>query len=616
MNGTTFSSAIVGAGTTSAHGVQSFPDPFLDYSGLYTPRDMRNLLFWCERFWAHNGTYRMAMERVCAYFLTKVEISEVSDELKKKYEEFLNDTLKVMSQLRNVGLDFLFYGNSFTTQYPPFRRYLRCEHCKLDRPIEKMAYTYRDFKFYATCPKCKYRGEHEMTDRRSMEQDKLRIIRWNPHQMQMLHHPLSHQCQYLYRIPADFKTSVREGKPFFIRYTPKEWLDAIKHDHLFAFDDDVVFHMKEDTLAGLQNRGWGIPRAFSNFKQGYYIQVLKRYNEALAMDYIVPWRVVTPAVARGQAKLDPLLHANMGEFSTNVQAMIAERRRDPLAMHSLPFPVDYHVLGGEAKELAPHEMITVALDELLNSCGVPAELYKGTLALQAMPTALRLFEATWPHLVAGMNNWVNWLLEGLALSFNWERARGRLVPVTRADDMEARIVRLQLSAANKISDTTALASFGIDNVREEIKRMIEEGKIYEEEMAKAQKEMEQKQEMQRRIAETSAIRQGAMPGMQGPMPAGGVPPGLGAGGGVGAPGGGMGGKVTPSDLLAQADQIAQQLLSMDETARKSQLRQIKQTDETLHAVVKQKMENMRSSARSMGQQQVLQQAVGPQGTVV
>lgn len=592
------------SGQVGSSGVQWFPDPFLDYSGMYTPRNLQSMLRWCELMWAHNGTYRMALERVCAYFLTKVEVLDVADAVKKNYEEFLNDTLRVTAQLRMVGLDFLFYGNSFTSLFVPFRRYLRCKHCKFDRPIEQTLYTFRQFKFYSQCPRCNERGEQEVVDRRSMEHDKLRIIRWNPYDMQILHHPLSHDFRYLWRIPADFKSQVMKGIPFYLQYTPWEYIEAIKYNHLFGFHDNIIFHLKEDTLAGLQNRGWGIPRALSVFKQGFYIQVLKRYNEALAMDYIVPWRVVTPGRPAGPAgKVDPLLHANLGDFAARVRGMISEHRRDPLAMHSLPFPVDYQVLGGEAKDLAPHELLTVAIDELLNSIGVPADLYKGSLQVQAMPTALRLFEATWPHLVAGFNNWINWLLEGVAMAFNWEHARARMTPVTRADDMEARIIRLQLSAANRISASTALEPFDI-NVRDEIRRIFDEQRMLREEQQKVEKEEMQAQEMQRRLAETSAMRQGIMPGAApGGVAPGGMAPGMGMMGGAG-------GSMTPGDVLSQADQMAQQLLAMPEGERRRQLNQLRQTDETLHAVVNQKLKQFRSEARSVGQDQVLAQMTG------
>lgn len=587
---------------------QWFGDPFADYSSSFMPRDIRTMLLWCERLWANNGVYRSALERVCSYFLTSVDIMDVNDNTKRKYEEFLNDKIYILSKLRSISLDYIFYGNSFVSLYLPFRRSLRCKSCALERPIERMLYTYRTGKFYANCRRCGSSGEHEVADRRTMEADRVQLVRWNPHYMRLVYHPVAHCSVYYYQIPEDLKMNIRKGVPFFLQYTPMEFLEAVNTDSLFEFDNDVIFHMKEDTLAGLQNRGWGVPRAFSVFKQGMHIQVLKRYNEAIALDYIVPWRILTPGGPRGSDKLDPLLHADLGQFSSNVKSMIAEHRKDPLAVHSLPFPVEYQVLGGEGRQLAPHDLITIALDELLNSCDVPAELYKGSLSIQAMPAALRLFESSWPHLGAGQNRFLNWMLEKLAVHFNWDRARGRMRPVTRADDMEARMIRLQLSAANKISDTTALAGLGID-VREEIRRIFEERKLLQKEEEKMQREQEQTMEMQRRLAETSMALRGGGPGVGGSNPGapmggpGGPPP-------MGAPGTGSGGLVTPGDVMQQADQLAQQLLAMPEGERRRQLNDLKQSDETLHAAVKQKLQNARSEARSVGQDQVLAQMYG------
>lgn len=586
--------------------VQWFADPFADYASQNMPEAVDSMLRWCEMLWARNGTYRMALERVAAYFLTRVEFLDDDDQTKEQYDEYMHDTLDIISQLRTIALDFLFYGNSFSSYYSPPRRHLRCLHCRFERPLEEGIYVFRDFKFYGSCPSCNGHGEMELVDRPSYEADKLEIIRWNPHLIKILYHPLSHRSQYLFQIPGDLKANVRAGKHFHLLYTPKDFLDSIKDNTHFAFAPDSIFHMKEDTLAGLQNRGWGIPRAVNNFHQAFYIQVLRRYNEALAMDYVVPWRVLSPQSKGGE--LDPLLNQNMGRFKNQVRSMVAEHRQDPLSMHAFPFPLEYQVLGGEARELAPNDLITLASDDLLNACGVPAELYRGTLQAQAVPPALRLFEATWPHLTSGMNNWINWLLKGLSMLFNWPLARGRLTPVTRADDIEARMVLLQLAAAQKISDTTALQQFNI-NPRDEIRRRIEEQRILEEETRKAEKDKQQAMEMEQRLADTAAIRQGIIPGMPGGVPPGGTPPGPGM---FGPGGGGDGGGRTPSDTLDQADQMAQQLLAMPEAARKRQLRMLRESDDTMHAVVSQRMKNMRDEASSVGREQVLSQMTGAQ----
>jgi hypothetical protein len=79
----------------------------------------------------------------------------------------------------------------------------------------------------------------------------------------------------------------------------------------------------------------------------------------------------------------------------------------------------------------------------------------------------------------------------------------------------------------------------------------------------------------------------------------------------GAPGGGGAG-TTPQDMMAQAEQIALQMLGMPYEARKSELLKLKKSDQTLHALVIQKMEDVRQKAKQQGGFQALQQMVGSQ----
>jgi hypothetical protein len=84
-------------------------------------------------------------------------------------------------------------------------------------------------------------------------------------------------------------------------------------------------------------------------------------------------------------------------------------------------------------------------------------------------------------------------------------------------------------------------------------------------------------------------------------------------GGGGNQQGGQQTPVTPGDMMNQADQIAQQLLNMPYEQRKSELLKIKKSDETLHALVKSKMESQRQQTDSVGGQQLRaqQQQQGP-----
>jgi hypothetical protein len=592
-----------------------FPDPFFDYASTQMPRSLYDVLRWCEYLWLTNGTYRMAAQRVVRYFITEIELEDIKDEEKEKFEEFLERVIRVKDILAQLGDDWMAYGNSFSSIYVPFRRHLKCRHCYGEFPLKQISYSFQSFKFQATCPVCKWTGQFERIDRRSIEQDRIRVIRWSPHEMQMMYHPISHDTTFLWRPPADFKNLLRRGAGFYLESTPWEIIEAVKANKLFRFNDGYVYHMKEDTLAGIKNVGWGIPRIIANFKQAWYVQVLKRYNEALALDYIVPFRVITPKPGSSR-EADPLLHANIGSFNARVTNMIREHRLDPATWHTLPFPVEYQAMSGEGNALAPSELLTLGQDELLNAIGVPAEMYKGTLNVNAAPMALRLFDKTWTHFVSALNGWLNWFFESVSALQNWEDITGRLQPSTMAEDVEKKHIQLQLAAAQQISRQTAYSPFGID-FREEVRRMFEEEKQFQEEMRDFQKQQQKSMEMEQTF-EAAQMPSGGMGGMPpggggGGMPVspgapiGPTPPGTPAGP-VGPQPGASG--VTPEDLMMQAEQMAYQALQQPYELRRSFLAQIKRSNETLHSLVIAQMQKIRQTARTQGGYQQLQAQVG------
>ena len=599
-----------------------FPDPFLTYANLDMPKNIKTLFDWCEHLWYTNGIYRMALQRSVRHFLTKIEVEDISDEEKEKYDEFLNDTLDVMNVLAEIGDDFVCYGNCFISIYVPFRRYLRCPKCGITQPITEIEYEFRNYKFHGECknPKCKRIGEFARLDRPSKKHDELRVIRWSPREMQIKYHPISGEFEYYWSIPEHYRAAIEQGDKFAVETCPWEVIETIKENGLFKFDKDVIYHLREPTLGGYKDYGWGIPRVMTTFKQVWYNQVLKRQNEAIALDYILPLRLLTPK-AGNSAQADPLLHVNLSQFNSRIRRMIEEHRRDPATWHTVPFPVDYVPLGGDGKALVPADLMIHETDELLNALGVPAEFFKGSLSIQAAPTALRLFERTWTSFVHGLNGFIRWLFNQIYIHNNWEQASGRLQPSTIAEDIERKSILMQLAASKQVSSQTAMAPLGVD-YKEEVRRMQEEERFAAEEADRARREEEKSKELQgimdakRQEAQQQWMMQAGLipPPEGGGAPGGGMPPG---GGGMmppmGGGGGGQGGDRTPQEMNAEAEQIAMQLLGMSETQRKSQLYSIKKTDETLHALVRAQMEKIRQQARTQGGEMALQQMVGGGG---
>jgi hypothetical protein len=615
-----------GMGVTASG--SGFGDPFNDIATTQMPTTMQSALWWSEYIWTINGTYRMAMERIVSYFITDLEIGgDASDDEKKKYEDYLVKKLNVLSFLSILMKDRLCYGNGFASVLVPFRRYLQCPKTGDMYPLKVVYNNFNfdfspDFEFIATCPKTGWRGPWQVIDKPREESDQLVLKRWSPHEIEILHDPYTDEVSYLWRIPEHYKRMVKEGNLFHLERVSLQVLEAIKHNKLFRFNPDTIFHMKEPTLAGIRNMGWGLPRSLVNYRQIWYIQVLRRYNEAIALDYVIPFRLITPAPGPGSAAggvmtQDPMSIYSAGDYRSQIKNMINRRRRDPAAWQVLPFPVNYQMLGADAKQLAPTELITQGYDTLLNETGTPVEFYQGNLSLQAAPVALRLFESTHRQLVTDANNFLQWLVDNISRIMSWELLDCSLKRVTIADDMQKQMSALQLMMGQQLSGTSGLKAIGYDWETKQ-KLIADEARKQQEMQARMQEEMQQAG-FAAEIAKgmnPATQQQGAPPQGGGAVQGGGNPPGPDAQSAMGAGGTpvsnyiqtmGPNTPVTPNDLQAAAAQLAQELLGLPESVKDSELRKLKQFNPTLHSIVRAKLDEMRQQMRLQGGAMMQQQ---------
>jgi len=613
---------------------ERFPDPFCDIASLSMPESIQTALRWCEYIVNANGPYRQAIDRVVSYFITDVEIKDIGEkttgrEEKEKFRVFLEETLSIKNVLHTVALDYLTYGNSFTSIIVPFRRYLMCPHCGLEMPFDKVhnstqcAFSWQNFEFHATCPNCKFVGAWKHIDRRSGDTGTISVKRWSPHEMDLIWDPYTEDCTYVWKIPEDYRNLIKAGHLHHLERANWEVIQAIKDNKNLMFDKGVIYHLKEDALSGMRNRGWGISRVLANFRQAWYVQILHRYNEAVALDYVIPFRVITPAPRGGDGQSsDPVHTINLSSFTARVQAMLRARRTDPARWNILPFPVNYQALGGDATQLAPRELMDQGLETLLKCIGMPVELFNGTLSFQAAPAALRLFEANWSQLPHNLNRFLNELVANVTRVMSWEPVGAKLVRVTHADDLNRQMAKLQLMQGQQISKTTGLKSVGLD-YEEETKRMLEEERIYAEEQGRMQEEMAQAQQMQD-MSQPAEMMMGA--GDAGAS-ATGMPQGGGGAQPTAAPA--MPGQApspvdqflmqrqnspsvprTPEDLQSQAQMIANQLLAMPESLKDSELIKLKRADATMHALVTSIIDDIRQQARSQGGAMLMAQQYG------
>lgn len=594
-----------------------FPDPFTSFANKVYPATVQEVFQWAEWLWLREGVYMQAIRRSIGYFLCGIELrgsdnNKLDNTTRKKYEEFLQDQMRIMETLMAVGCELVSHGNVFTSIMVPVRRTLTCPICLMNREMSHMKpdkdyrWDINSLLFTGTCPVCQKQVTFKRQDVMRADFDNpMRIIRWAPMNMTVRYNTLTGEAVYEYDIPPSDREHIIKGDPVYLNSTPWEFIVAVKNNYPLRFNQETFKHIKNTVTAAMEPRlrGWGLPAFMANFAQVVHLQILRRYNEAIAMDYIIPFRLLTPPQGGGEE--DPLMTHNMGNFMAQVRLMLREHRRDPATWHTLPFPLQYQALGGEAKALVPVELIDRALDDLFTSMGIPVEFYKTSLGIRTgAPISLRLFERAWTPYIEPLNDWLNWALKVISKMMGWEPVKGRIIRTSTFEDESIKQLKVNLAGAGVISQRTALEAIGID-VNEELDRKIEEQEQENQRLGEEKKRMQKAQAYDEGMQAQPGVAQGQVVqgaanqyGAQGAAPAGGVAMAP-AASGMAAQGGGA---KTLDEVMAQAQAISQELYSADHATRTSKLAELKSQNNPVYAQVKAFLQDMDQKAASQGVQ--------------
>lgn len=583
--------------------------PWLDYASTAVPTDHNTVLWWAQYLWVSNDSYRQAMNRVTEHFLTDLQFPDLEAEEESELKEYFTDLLNYRAELASAGQNFVTYGNVFIGVYLPFRRMLRCKKCALTTPISSTPYklslsTQAPYVVWNRTKPCQCGDRHayECVDVKDPDLGKVKPIFYSPFEIDLAYNRTSRKKEIWWRIDNEDRRDIQSGAPIFVETTPAEVLEAVARGGNLKFEDGAILHLDERVIAGIRTRGWGLPRSIASFRSAWLYQVINKADQAVASDYTLGMRVLSPA--NGSAGLDPMQTHAMEGFASRIKSMVENHRRDPTKYHASPYPLQYNFMGGEGATLIPPDKLKFRQSEFLNGLGIPVEYHQMNLQVQAAPMALRLFEAAWQSIPNLYNQILSWLVSNLVRSYGIKKTTVKLQRSTIADDMLRKQVLTQLMAANQISAQTALEAFGID-ARDEVK------KVYKQQayVAKVQRETDEKAMKQQ---EMGVLQQ--MTGQPGPsamaqqmqQPPPGTPTG-------GAPMGGTGGQPqTIPEMSDQAEQMAQQLVTMPETQRRQQLKGIRENNKDLHALVTSAMERIRGQAATQGRDQVLQQGAAQQ----
>jgi hypothetical protein len=561
-------------------GKDRYSNPFYNIPLQYLPTNIDGMLLWAEHFLFRNGFYKQALNRIANYFITSLSIECDDEKAKEKYQSVL-EKLRWKQICSVAGLNLLAYGNEFLTVNQGFNRFLVCPNCQKASNIDKLNnYEFNKGDYTMQCVKCGYKGLHECVDKPANDIDKIHVVHWPAKEIKIRYEDTTGESEYFWDIPQAYSKKITtKNNKFYSKKTPKVVFDCVFNKTMLSFNSKNFLHLKLDTPSTIRTDGKAVPPSMFIFEDFFMLQTLKRYNEVICFEDIAPFRVIAMASPNNPAA-NPLLNQSGAVWSAAVDNMIEEHRRDPGSYHKFAFPLEYQQLGGEGKNLAPVELMENAKNSILNALDVPVEMFQMSFQQQAAAPMLRLFENAWSVIPNNYNVLLSHIGEVIGNILGLPKANISLIPITFSDDLERKSVVGQLVSANAIARSELLKLYNF-NYEDQVRKKMDEDRVVQD----IQQEEQEKQML------TQQTQQDIMQLLQG----GGQQPGAGR-------------PTTPQDALEQAQQIAQQIFPLDGAQRRSQLQQIKSTDQELYAQVKAQLEQMTAESKSQGLQGAKQQA--------
>ena len=477
-----------------------YPSPFFDVAQQFLPENVHQLHLWCRYYFLTNPIINVAISKMAEYPVTPLIFDTEDQKLLELYQS-LESHLNLRQFQVETGLDYFCYGISLTSLYYPLEKFLICKGCKTFHRAKKSRglYKWRNMRFHLRCPKCNFEDYAEERDVYIRSARDISLVRWNPENIEIKYNEITGKSLYYYKIPKGIANDVRLGDPETIETLPIAFLDAVRKNRALLFRDDNLHVLKRPTIA-TKDMGWGSPLMYPVLKDAFYLQVLKKANETIAMEHVIPLRCVFPGPASGGSD-QPYGTYNLQNWKAKIDQELSLWKRDPNYIPIFPVNVGFQQWGGNAKALVQHQEYRFLAEQTLAGMGIPTEFVFGGLQWSGTNTSLRALE----NMFSGYNRQraalINDFVYGKIASYmEWPQVNVRFDRFKMADDLQRSMFMLQLNQAQKISDRRLMEELG-ENYEGEITRMDEELK----------RQMVVQRKMQTASAEVqgeAAVRQG------------------------------------------------------------------------------------------------------------
>jgi hypothetical protein len=451
---------------------QRYPNQFFDLAQQYMPPTIKELFRWCTYYYYNSPLIGSAMKKISRYPITDLILEDDLESNRNVWDKILNKELSIKDKLMEINLDYHTYGNAFVSVHFPFTRFLICKGCRHSAPIRQWKWDFRgsDFQFSGVCTSCNASGRVDVKDVPYRSRKGIRLIRWNPENIHIKFNEYTGRYIYMYSVPGKLRNAILRGDRDIVEDIPVIVLEALKNRRMIRFNSDNIRHLKAPTLAE-QDQGWGKPAIIHVLKDMYYLYTLRRAQEAIAMEHIVPFDMIYPLP---NAQQDPYIHTDLASWRQQVENVIIKHRRDPNFKGVIPIPIGFGRLGGDGKALLLAPEITYLTQTIVGGLGLPQEFLFGGLNWSGSSVSLRTLENDFIQNRSQLLSFTHWLKDKLRTWLNVSDLKDiRFADFRMADDIQRNQQLIGLNAQRKVSDQTLLTELGY-NYDAELKKLIEE----------------------------------------------------------------------------------------------------------------------------------------------
>lgn len=494
-------------GALARQGYAPFSNPFFDLASTFTPPTIKGLFAYCRHFHLSHGVINAIITKASEYPVTDLILSSKDTSVKERWEELMHGSLNYRVHQFEVNLDFFVYGNAFVSPSLPFTKMLRCGGCNVDSNAvtTRANWRYNSRGFWLSCPKCGQSGFAKARDDYYPRISEMSLTRWNPELISTFYNEATGRTDYTLDFSVEFKNGITLGRKDLVATTPQVILEAIKAQKTLVFDNNAVFHMRRPGLSNMAR--WGIPLMMPVLKDAFFMQIMKKAQESILLNHLVPQVFLFPQPATSGA--DPFTTVSLANWRDHIRSELARQRQDSAYYGILPFPLGHQTIGENGKSLLLMPEIQTMAEHICIGMGFPVDLIFGNGTYAGSSVNMRMLENFYISNMHGHKRLVAWVIKHFGSFLNWPTPDARFKAFRMADDLQRSALMFQLQQADVISESTLLSNLDL-KVEDETKLRVQEMAIKAEAASKkAEYQARVQGETQVTLAKFNAQAQGA-----------------------------------------------------------------------------------------------------------